>query len=46
MTVERHHAQEENVGAYLLGALTEIEQRAFERIREVVPLQQLQKYLS
>lgn len=31
MSVERHHAQEENVGAYLLGALTEIEERAFER---------------
>ena len=31
MSVERHHAQEENVGAYLLGALTEIEVRAFER---------------
>lgn len=31
MSVERHHAQEENVGAYLLSALTEIELRAFER---------------
>ena len=31
MSVERHNAQEENVGAYLLGALTEIEVRAFER---------------
>ena len=31
MNVERHQAQEENVGAYLLGALTEIELRAFER---------------
>ena len=31
MSVERHQAQEENVGAYLLGALTEIELRAFER---------------
>jgi anti-sigma-K factor RskA len=31
MSVERHHAQEENVGAFLLGALTEIEERAFER---------------
>ena len=31
MSVERHDAQEENVGAYLLGALTEIELRAFER---------------
>lgn len=31
MSVERHHAQGENVGAYLLGALTEIELRAFER---------------
>ena len=31
MSVERHNAQEENVGAYLLGALTEIEVHAFER---------------
>ena len=31
MSVERHQAQEENVGAYLLGALTELELRAFER---------------
>jgi anti-sigma-K factor RskA len=31
MSVERHQAQEENVGAYLLGALTEVELRAFER---------------
>jgi len=31
MSVDRHHAQEENVGAYLLHALTEIEQRTFER---------------
>ena len=31
MSVERHQAQEENVGAYLLGALTEVEARAFER---------------
>ena len=31
MSVERHRAQEENVGAYLLGALTEIEVHTFER---------------
>lgn len=31
MSVERHQSQEENVGAYLLGALTEVELRAFER---------------
>ena len=31
MSVERHHVQEENIGAYLLGALTEIELRTFER---------------
>ena len=31
MSVDRHQAQEENVGAYLLSALTEIEERAFER---------------
>ena len=31
MSVERHQAQEENVGAYLLGALAEVELRAFER---------------
>ena len=31
MSVERHQAQEENVGAYLLGALTDVEAHAFER---------------
>ena len=31
MSVERHHAQEENVGAYVLDALTDVELRAFER---------------
>lgn len=38
MSVERHHSQEENVGAYLLGALTEIELRAFEHHLDECPL--------
>lgn len=38
MSVERHHAQEENVGAYLLSALTEIETRAFEKHLEECPV--------
>lgn len=38
MSVERHHAQEENVGAYLLSALTEIETRAFEQHLEECPV--------
>lgn len=38
MSVERHQAQEENVGAYLLGALTEIEQRAFDKHLENCPI--------
>lgn len=38
MSVERHHAQEENAGAYLLSALTEIEQRAFEKHLEDCPV--------
>ncbi len=38
MSVERHHSQEENVGAYLLSALTEIETRAFEKHLEECPV--------
>ncbi len=38
MSVERHRAQEENVGAYLLSALTEIEERAFEKHLEDCPI--------
>ena len=37
MSVERHHIQEENVGAYLLSALTENEERAFEKHLAGVP---------
>ena len=38
MSVERHHAQEENVGAYLLSALTEVEERAFEEHLQECPV--------
>jgi len=38
MSVERHHVQEENVGAYLLSALTEIEQRTFEQHLDDCPV--------
>lgn len=38
MNVERHQAQEENVGAYVLGALTDVEVRAFERHLEECPV--------
>ena len=38
MSVERHHVQEENVGAYLLRALTEVETRAFEQHLEECPI--------
>jgi len=38
MSVERHNAQEENVGAYLLSALTEIEERAFEKHLQDCPV--------
>lgn len=38
MTVERHQAQEENVGAYLLGALTDVELSAFERHMAECPI--------
>lgn len=38
MSVNRHQAQEENVGAYLLGALTELELHAFERHLAECPL--------
>lgn len=38
MSVERHHIQEENVGAYLVGALTEFEERAFVRHLDECPV--------
>ena len=38
MNLERHDIQEENVGAYLLGALTGVEERAFERHLEECPV--------
>lgn len=38
MSVERHDIQEENVGAYLLGALTGVEERVFERHLEECPV--------
>ena len=38
MSVERHDIQEENVGAYLLGALTEFEEGAFLRHVEECPV--------
>ena len=38
MSVERHEIQEENVGAYLLGALTEFEEQAFLRHLKECPV--------
>ena len=38
MSLERHDIQEENVGAYLLGALTGVEERAFERHLDECPV--------
>jgi hypothetical protein len=38
MSLERHDIQEENVGAYLLGALTEVEERAFLRHLDECPV--------
>jgi hypothetical protein len=38
MSVTRHEIQEENVGAYLLGALTEVEEQAFVRHLEECPI--------
>lgn len=38
MSLERHDIQEENIGAYLLGALTGVEERAFERHLEECPV--------
>lgn len=38
MSVERHEIQQENVGAYLLGALTDVEQRAFVRHLDECPV--------
>ncbi|HEV2724110.1 MAG TPA: anti-sigma factor [Thermoleophilaceae bacterium] len=38
MSVERHDIQQENVGAYLLGALTDVEERAFVRHLDECPV--------
>lgn len=38
MSVERHDIQEENTGAYVLGALTGFEERAFERHLDECPV--------
>ena len=38
MSVERHDIQEENIGAYLLGALTDFEERAFVHHLEECPV--------
>jgi hypothetical protein len=38
MSVSRHEIQEENVGAYLLGALTDVEEQAFVRHLQECPV--------